>query len=72
MSKHPLKEQNMLSNLGKKDRILRVIVGLILIGLTLIGTIGVWGWLGLVLIVTALVGFCPVYTFLGVNSFGQK
>lgn len=62
----------MISNLGKKDRVIRVIVGVILIGLTLSGTIGVWGWLGLVLIVTALVSFCPVYTFLGVNSWGQK
>jgi hypothetical protein len=62
----------MMSNLGKKDRLIRVIVGVILIGLTLSGTIGVWGWLGLVLIVTALLSFCPVYTFLGVNSWGQK
>jgi hypothetical protein len=62
----------MMSNLGKKDRVIRVIVGVILIGLTLSGTIGVWGWLGLVLIVTALLSFCPVYTFLGVNSWGQK
>jgi hypothetical protein len=62
----------MISNLGKKDRVIRVIVGVILIGLTLSGTIGVWGWLGLVLIVTALLSFCPVYTFLGVNSWGQK
>jgi hypothetical protein len=62
----------MMSNLGKKDRVIRVTVGVILIGLTLSGTIGVWGWLGLVLIVTALLSFCPVYTFLGVNSWGKK
>lgn len=61
----------MLFNLGKTDRILRLILGLVLIGLTLMGIIGAWGWLGLVLIVTALFGFCPVYTFLGVNSWGQ-
>lgn len=51
----------MKSNVGGTDRILRVIVGLILIGLSLAGVIGVWGWIGIIPLVTGLAGFCPAY-----------
>jgi hypothetical protein len=62
----------MKSNVGGIDRILRLALGLALIGLTLTGTIGAWGWLGLVPIGTALVSFCPVYTLLGFNTCPVK
>ncbi|MBL8307143.1 MAG: DUF2892 domain-containing protein, partial [Rubrivivax sp.] len=38
----------MKSNVGGIDRILRIVLGLALIGLTLAGTIGAWGWIGIV------------------------
>ena len=38
----------MTTNTGTLDRIARVVAGLVLVGLTLAGTIGVWGWIGLV------------------------
>ena len=46
----------MKSNVGGIDRILRIVIGLVLIGLTLTGTIGVWGWIGVVPLATALLG----------------
>ena len=62
----------MMMNIGNIDRILRVVVGLVLVGLTLIGSIGPWGWLGLALVATAAFGFCPAYSFLGINTWIKK
>jgi hypothetical protein len=62
----------MKSNVGGIDRILRVVLGLVLIGLTLSGAIGVWGWIGIVPIATAAMGFCPLYTVLGFSSCPMK
>lgn len=58
----------MKTNEGNIDRILRVAAGLVLIALTLNGSIGVWGWLGLVPLATGAIGWCPLYTLLGWNS----
>ncbi|MEI6028997.1 MAG: DUF2892 domain-containing protein [Betaproteobacteria bacterium] len=58
----------MQTNVGGIDRILRAVIGLALIALTLAGTIGVWGWVGVVPLVTAALGFCPLYTVLGFSS----
>ncbi len=51
----------MLKNMGSADRILRLIIGLILVSLVFWGPQTYWGLLGLILIITALAGFCPVY-----------
>ena len=58
----------MKTNVGGIDRILRILVGITLIALTLTGTIGVWGWIGVVPLLTAALGFCPLYTVLGFSS----
>ena len=58
----------MKANVGGIDRILRIVIGLALLALTLTGTIGAWGWIGLVPLGTALMKFCPLYTVLGINS----
>ncbi len=58
----------MQTNVGGIDRILRAVIGLALIALTLAGTIGVWGWIGMVPLLTAALGFCPLYTVLGFSS----
>ena len=58
----------MKINVGGIDRILRIVAGLALIALTLTGTIGVWGWIGIVPLATGLLKFCPVYSILGFNS----
>jgi hypothetical protein len=60
------------SNVGNLDRILRVAIGLALIALTVTGTIGVWGWIGVVPLLTAGLGSCPLYTVLGVSTCPLK
>ena len=62
----------MKCNEGTIDRVLRVIVGLVLVGLTVTGTIGVWGWIGVVPVLTGLIGFCPAYTILGFSTCPMK
>lgn len=62
----------MKTNVGGIDRILRIVLGLALIALTLTGTIGVWGWIGVVPLATAALGFCPLYTVLGFSSCPLK
>ena len=58
----------MKTNVGSMDRIARIVAGLVLIGLSATGTVGVWGWLGIVPLVTGAIGWCPAYTLLGINS----
>ncbi|UXU75012.1 MULTISPECIES: YgaP family membrane protein [unclassified Paracoccus (in: a-proteobacteria)] len=67
----------MIPNVGSTDRILRIVVGalLILLGL-LAGLVGFWKWLavivGLVLVATALFRFCPAYRLLGMNTCERR
>jgi len=58
----------MQINVGSTDRIIRGVVGLALIVATLTGTIGVWGWIGIVPLATAIFRFCPAYTLFGMNT----
>jgi len=60
------------SNVGGIDRIARVILGLALIALALTGTIGAWGWIGLVPLLTAALGTCPLYSVLGLSTCPMK
>lgn len=59
-------------NEGKLDRTLRVIAGLALLSLTVIGPQTMWGLVGLVPLLTGLAGFCPLYTVLGINTCPVK
>ena len=58
----------MQKNVGGIDKIARLAVGLVLCILALAGTIGAWGWIGLVPLVTGLIGWCPAYLPLGLNT----
>ncbi len=58
-------------NEGTLDRALRVALGLALIALALTGPKSPWGWLGLVPLVTGLVGTCPLYSILGIRTTGK-
>jgi uncharacterized membrane protein YfcA len=62
----------MTKNIGSTDRIVRIIVGVALIAAALTGAIGVWGWIGIVPLATALIGWCPPYAILGVNTCSVK
>jgi len=56
------------ANVGSADRIIRAIAGIVLLALTLTGSIGLWGWIGVVPLVTAFLKFCPAYAFLGLRT----
>jgi len=62
---------NFTANVGSADRIIRIILGVVLIALTLTGTIGVWGWIGVVPLVTAFLKFCPAYAIFGLRTCKQ-
>jgi len=49
-----------------------VLDGLVLIALAWTGTVGVWGWIGVVPLATGLIGWCPAYTLLGINTCPMK
>ena len=58
----------MKTNVGGIDRILRVIAGIILISLAATGTVGLWGYIGIVPLLTGLFRFCPAYAIAGLSS----
>lgn len=56
------------ANVGQTDRLLRIVVGLVLIGLAVAGVIGVWGYVGVVAVATGFMRFCPAYAVLGMKT----
>ena len=58
----------MKVNVGTVDRIIRIVLGIVLIGLAAVGTIGAWGFLGVLLLLTGVVRVCPAYSVLGINT----
>ena len=62
----------MKTNEGTLDRALRIVAGLVLLALTLSGTIGVWGWIGVVPLLTGAIGICPLYSILGIRTCPVK
>jgi hypothetical protein len=62
----------MNANVGTIDRVLRVVVGIVLIALAVTGQIGYWGYIGVVPLFTGLFRFCPLYRVLGLNTCGLK
>jgi len=62
----------MFANVGTIDRVLRIVIGLALIAAA-VGLFGsayqtVWGWIGLIPLGTGLVGWCPLYTAMGIKT----
>ena len=62
----------MKRNVGNLDRIIRIAIGLVLVGLALTGSIGLWGYLGIIPLLAGVVGNCPVYTLLGISTCKRK
>lgn len=58
----------MQKNVGSIDRALRIVAGIALIALAATGTVGVWGYIGVVPLATALIGWCPAYTLFGIKT----
>lgn len=62
----------MKANVGGVDRVLRIVAGLVLLGLAATGTVGWWGWLGTIPLATGLVGWCPPYAIFGISTCKMK
>ncbi len=62
----------MKPNEGTIDRVLRVVVGLGILSLAFVGPQTPWGYVGLVPMATGLIGFCPLYAMLGINTCPVK
>ena len=58
----------MKCNVGTADRLLRIVVGLALIAMAYMGTIGAWGWIGVIPLMTGIIKFCPMYSILGIKT----
>ena len=58
----------MNKNEGGLDRAVRVVAGLALIGLAATNTVGMWGYVGVVPLLTGAIGMCPLYSILGLNT----
>lgn len=58
----------MTSNIGSIDRVLRILIGLGLISLVFVGPQTPWGWIGVVPLATAVIGWCPAYSLLGIKT----
>jgi hypothetical protein len=61
-----------MCNVGGIDRVLRILVGLALISLVFIGPKVIWGWIGVVPLLTGIFKFCPAYKLIGVNTCPTK
>jgi len=61
-----------MRNEGSLDRLLRIIVGLGLLALVFVGPQTPLGWIGVVPLLTGLVGFCPAYRIFGINTCGVR
>ncbi|MFN6998878.1 DUF2892 domain-containing protein [Elioraea tepidiphila] len=62
----------MTKNMGMVDRAVRAVVGVALVALAATGTIGVWGWIGVVPLATAAIGWCPAYAPFGISTCPSK
>ncbi len=56
------------SNVGKVDRIIQVVLGVLLIGNVFFALQHPIGWIGVILVLTGIAGICPLYSLLGLNT----
>ncbi len=56
-----------MNNVGTIDRIIRALVGTILLLLIFIGPETLWGLIGVIPLTTAIIGYCPAYAVFGIN-----
>lgn len=58
----------MKVNVGTVDRIVRIVLGIALIAMAATGSIGAWGYIGIVPLATGLLRTCPAYSLLGLST----
>jgi hypothetical protein len=59
-------------NEGAVDRILRIAIGAVLLSLVFVGPQTAWGYIGLVPLITGLIGSCPAYQIFGISTCSRK
>jgi len=57
-----------MTNEGTLDRGIRIVIGLALLSLTVVGPKSMLGLIGIVPLVTGAIGFCPLYKLLGLST----
>ena len=57
-----------MTNEGGIDRVVRIVAGIAILSLVVVGPKTLWGLAGLIPLLTGLVGFCPLYRILGINT----
>ena len=62
----------MRTNIGDIDKIGRIVIGVALLAATVTGMIGLWGWIGVVPLLTGLAGYCPLYQVFGFSTCPMK
>jgi hypothetical protein len=63
-------EKLIPNNEGAVDRVIRVVLGVVLISLAFVGPMTPFGWIGVIPLLTGLVGSCPLYRLVGINTCG--
>jgi hypothetical protein len=59
----------MIKNVGGIDRVIRILIGIVLMVLAATDRVGVWGWVaGAIVLATGVFSFCGLYALLGVNT----
>ena len=58
----------MKKNIGNVERIVRVVLGIVVVSLAFVGPRSSWAFLGIIPIVTGLIGYCPPYALLGIDT----
>jgi hypothetical protein len=62
----------MKKNIGTVERVIRVVVGFGVLSLAFVGPQSPWAYLGILPVLTGLVGWCPPYARLGINTCGRR
>ncbi|OQX18591.1 MAG: hypothetical protein BWK76_07050 [Desulfobulbaceae bacterium A2] len=61
----------MKTNIGSIERVVRIVIGLAILSLAFVGPASPWGYLGLVPLLTGLIGWCPPYALFGISTCGK-
>lgn len=56
------------ANVGKFDRLARIVIGIVLIAMVFVGPKTAWGWIGLIPLLTGLIRWCPAYRLFGMST----
>jgi len=62
----------MGKNVNTIDQVVRIVAGLLLVSLVFIGPKTPWGWIGIILLATGFMNFCPIYRVLGISTIKKS